>query len=466
MHKKSEIFLLVLLAAMAFGLNLIYVSNVNVPPQCDAQYYDNTALTLTSDHFAGYNNLPLYPLFLAGVYKLFGHDYLAVYILQALMNILSALMVYFIAKRAFGQKAAFIALLISFLYVDYISFTGTTMAEIPAIFIFLIVVTLIFENRKYFLIGIFWGLLILTKSLYVIMLPALVCWITIFNAGNRAVIKNVALLLIAASLVVLPWTVRNYREYHAVVPFSPQFGIQMLFAHNPMADGGCNYDFTFTDYGKFLSSAELNYHEKDVMALKLAVKYIVSHPFREFQLLFLRFGRYWSFRTHFDFYAYEYPLKGFFFAAAIVSNALLYPLAFLGMVFYRNKFGAGPEETVPGLKILPKIKNWIMSARSLEAGDKISLSMLILVITFNLFFLTLLVVYGRMHLPLLPIIIIFASHGATIAGDIVRKIKDKELSLKSKEMIVFLTLTAYVYLAFIIHTCSRFGPVMRSLCKN
>ena len=105
MREISEKRLLWGLFFSALLLRLLFV--IMLPLDAgDSPEYDNYALRLLSG--LGFsNNLnrpPMYPSFLAGVYFFFGHNFLAVRIIQALLDSVTCLFAFFIGKRVFGDK--------------------------------------------------------------------------------------------------------------------------------------------------------------------------------------------------------------------------------------------------------------------------------------------------------------------------------------------------------------------------
>ena len=144
MNKNQKIQIVILLSV--FAVSLIYSFTNQIPPMVDAKKYDNFAFRLSQGEeykaealkFTG----PGYPLFLAGIYNLFGHRYEMVWIIQALIHALTALLVAKTAKLLFNQNEkknliSLIAMGLYGFYPDLVQSTAILMSE--TLYLFFIV---------------------------------------------------------------------------------------------------------------------------------------------------------------------------------------------------------------------------------------------------------------------------------------------------------------------------------------
>ena len=79
---------------------------------------------------------PLYPIFLASIYKIFGHNYWAVRIIQIFLFVLTCFLVYRLSRVIFDERTARLAGIIMSLCYPVASFSGILFREI--LFTFLI----------------------------------------------------------------------------------------------------------------------------------------------------------------------------------------------------------------------------------------------------------------------------------------------------------------------------------------
>ena len=149
---KKQNLILVLVLLGAFLVSLSYSFYFRIPPAVDAKAYDNIAWNLVLG--SGYresldtaiqkdNSIirigPGYEIFLAVIYYIFGHNYEAVWIAQALISALSALLVFLITKEVFGARWNFLigitaAVLIGF-SPDLVTMQGMLMTETLGVFL-------------------------------------------------------------------------------------------------------------------------------------------------------------------------------------------------------------------------------------------------------------------------------------------------------------------------------------------
>ncbi len=425
--------ILAILFFAALIIRLFYVSQINIKPWCDMALYDACALDIIDNGVLNATDEliiepPVYPLFLAGIFYIFGHNYLVVRLIQALLSAFICILIYLIAKNIFNKKIGLTSCLISVLYFDFFSYAGILMAETLSLFIFTLLIYLILLNdRKYILCGILSGILILTKAVYMIMLPPLCVWMWIkFRDG-----KKIFQFVFFTFLIILPWTIRNYFVYKKFVLVCAVAGQGAYIRHNPVADGGPNFDFQFHQDGKFLVDESLPWLERNKIAGKKAFEFAISHPFKELQLVFIGLYRYWGLNSHFSFYAKKYPLQRLFFYAMIIINGVIYPLCFLGIAF--------------------------------SMGNKNAQLLTYIIFTFTFCFITIFPATRRLHFPLVPFVIIFSSFGILILPNIIGKMRAKKLKEISGKVLPVLFFTTYMCIGFLIHFISRYKAVLKIL---
>ena len=124
--KAGMVFLLALLTRLLyFGF---------FPPRSiqldDAESWDGIAWNLAEGRgFLDANGLPtsvrppVYPLFLAGIYKVFGHSYPAAKLAQILLSALTCALLFLIGSRVFGEKLGFISGLVCAFYPPLIVYS-------------------------------------------------------------------------------------------------------------------------------------------------------------------------------------------------------------------------------------------------------------------------------------------------------------------------------------------------------
>lgn len=237
---KRNYLLLFLIFVIALSLRMFYLPQVAQElPVSDEAGYDEAAVGLASGEgyrMSGYRSYqpPGYPAFLAIVYKLFGHNYVIVKLIQVLLGSLGCFLIYLAAKRAFNKEVGLISALIYAAYDGLIFLNGHLLTE--NIFIILellaIICLLNFDSTKsklsLCLAGILIGLALLTRGQILYSIPFLIVWIAVIS---KRWLFHSFLLFLFVSLTVSPWTIRNYLIHRRFVPVATYTG-ESLYRFN------------------------------------------------------------------------------------------------------------------------------------------------------------------------------------------------------------------------------------------
>ena len=161
---------------------------------------------------------PVYPLFLASVYKIFGHSPAAARWIQIVLSALAAVFIFWTARLLFDEKTALCAGLSLGIYPPLVVYSAIIGSETLFIFflsLFLYILTrarMGSSIKPYILSGVTLGLTNLcrsTLSLYPLFFLALLFPL---KGARKETMK--ILTLAAVSLAVMsPWTIRNYLNF-------------------------------------------------------------------------------------------------------------------------------------------------------------------------------------------------------------------------------------------------------------
>lgn len=252
-----SVYALLLLVALGFRL-FIALRLPNDEPD-DGRVYAQIAINVLEQHVFSHENqppyvpsiirLPGYPLLLAGVYKLFGHgNNTAVRVVQAGIDTLTCVLVALVAfEWAVDDERKHRAALIAFGLAAVCPFTAiyvaTVLTEVPTNFLAVatvLTVTFAFkatdntdvtDRRK---IVLWWVVSGLIAGVAVLFRPdsglfaaaiggALVLW-ALFRRRVKSFIVSAVLFSVAFCVVLVPWTIRNYRVFHLFQPLAPTHG--------------------------------------------------------------------------------------------------------------------------------------------------------------------------------------------------------------------------------------------------
>ena len=236
-------------------------------PAGDAAEYDRLAVNLVSGQgFAlgesaetfrpTARRMPLYPLFLAGLYTMVGSDegWVVVPIVQAVLMACSVALVIALARRFFGEASALWSGVLLCLYQTNLALPGELLSENLYLTLLLLTVFLFSwkgTGRPAVHVGAFavLGLMILTRANALALVPVAYVWVwRVTKAPWRR--RTMLLCTLCLGAVLTPWWVRNAVVFNSFIPLSTNGGWNFYLGHNEqyrhapgLASG--------TDYGIF-----------------------------------------------------------------------------------------------------------------------------------------------------------------------------------------------------------------------
>jgi 4-amino-4-deoxy-L-arabinose transferase-like glycosyltransferase len=195
----------------------------------DSVDYSRAAISLITNGELGkaYNRPPGYPVFLAGIYMLFGQSILPVRIVESLLGALLAVVIAMIGKRMGGEVVGILAGLLWSFYPLGVFIVGLvyptnllTMLLACGLLCFLPYSDQELSPKRVFLAGILWGLGTLTIPVVIATIGAVSIWMMCCNRVKR--VQLVSLLILGSALTVVPWIIRDFYVYDRLVLVEPR----------------------------------------------------------------------------------------------------------------------------------------------------------------------------------------------------------------------------------------------------
>ncbi len=186
---------------------------------------------------------PGYYYFLATVYALAGHSYLAVRIVQAFLGTLTCMLVYLLGKAVFGSSAGLLAAAFSAIYPPLIFYSGVLLTETLSTFLLAATAWLLLASnscsprqRPILLLfaGFSLGSSALTRSVLLITVPVALLWIWTVKGGRpgwQQGIRSALALCLPIVLVIAPVTIRNYQIHRRFILVSTNGGVNFFLGH-------------------------------------------------------------------------------------------------------------------------------------------------------------------------------------------------------------------------------------------
>lgn len=348
---------------------------------------------------------PLYPLLLAGVFKIFGvYTAKSAFVILTLNSIFSAAtapLVFEIAARCFRGvvQGAKVALWSGWLWalhpaiIQYAVHWVWDMALTAYLFSWILVLTLRLRaigdsldthpqtTRRWLLFGLLWGLLALCNSTPLLFLSACAIWVLAGAWGSHVftpALVRAALAGIVFCCCLSPWILRNYEVFHALIPMRGNLGAEL---HQSVLEQNDGFPWGATipvadhapTYLRYKTMGEYAYVQQENVVAK---QYISHHKRRFFELALKRAYFFWVSVPH----PFENGAKGVFVEMAREINFCFLSLSgLLGLAL-------ALKEHIPGARLFL----WAF-----------------LLIPITYYFIT---VQARFRHPLEPLIVIFTCY--------------------------------------------------------
>jgi hypothetical protein len=274
---------------------------------------------------------PLFPLLLAGIFRLFGaytfHAWAATVLVNITCCTLACIPTYFAGKRIGGIALAAGAGWLWAIFPNAILLPVESMwdASISA----LLAATILWATlalaeserqrlRDWCAYGLLWGVALMFNATLAGLFPFLAGWL-VYRARveQRAWLKPTAAAVAVIILCCVPWTVRNYCVFQQFVPLRSVLGLQLWLGNNDQTQdifrGDLHPIYNASERDKYISLGEIAYMQQKK---REAIAYMLSHPVREASLITYRAISIWSGGT-------PYPLEDFLGTPSLRFRAIL-----------------------------------------------------------------------------------------------------------------------------------------------
>lgn len=423
MQNKRKIIYLVVIIGLFLRFVLVYLHPYT--DKTDTSSYDLLAINLLNGHglsimteppYTPYiDRVPFYPIFMALLYLIFGHHFIVIRSVQAILSIFTAFFAYLIAKKIVKENdrlcnLPIVSIVFTLLCPFLIFFVSIIFAETFTAFLITGSILLFLyglENRNsiyYLCSGFIISLAVMTRP-EVFAFPIILAVTLLFNnlRNLRIYTSKIVIYLLPFFIMWGALIVRNYLVFDKIILTTAQDGVFLLVGTYPPN----RYEKDFPkeireEYSKFAGLPEKERVNLTIDMRKRAFQRILNQPLQYIGYCFQRIPILWvSSYTHYIgtddsfgdlLYSIKKSIKGhssFFREACILFlKAILYLvnisyiiLGLLGMILL--------------------IKKW-----------SITYPLYIAIIYFTLIHIPLGAVSPRYVIKILPVFLIFSSAGA------------------------------------------------------
>lgn len=246
---------------------------------------------------------PIYPLFLAGIYFLFGQNHMAIKLVQAILGAISCLIIYFIAKEIFNRKVGLWSGVVMALYFPLISTAGFVLSE--ELSIFLLTISIFFLTRAtkrkqvkwYVLSGILMGLATLCRPM-TLLFPFFLYLTIPFLPFKKKEFILISIFFLSMIIIIAPWTIRNYIRFNTFIAVQTGGGTNLWVGSYFPSDGLFPYSSSSYQNPKDQETYDkiargLSPIEADKAYSREAIKNILNNPSGYLRLCVEKFRRFW-----------------------------------------------------------------------------------------------------------------------------------------------------------------------------
>lgn len=251
---------------------------------------------------------PIYPLLIAGVFKIAGiystASAIILLVINSLFSALTTLPVFYLTRRSFGETIARWSgwTWTLFPYAMYWAVKWIWETSLAA---FLLAVLLLMtwrlaeakRTREWFAWGLLWAVTAMVSTAVLALLPFAGIWIVFRRwRGDRKVIWRAALSAIVFFAALSPWLLRNYEVFHRPVFIRDNFGLELRLGNGPGAEGFSmgfvlHPTYNSVELAKYKRMGEIAYieHQKHE-----AVTWIEANPGEFGKVSLKKFVYYWT----------------------------------------------------------------------------------------------------------------------------------------------------------------------------
>ena len=217
-----------LIFLVAFLIRVIFTLTLK-----DGFYFsDEFDYTVTARHFAAHGTLPesfdrspLFPLFLAGLFKLGGESFFYIRIVQAVLGAIIALQIALIGRRVGGSGVGIVAGALWAIYPMGVFMSGILYPAILLTSLMTSAVLCLLAKRDspayvawVALAGLLLGAGTLTKPMVFSSIVVVALWLFTQRRSSRLRLLLVSIFLGSALMSLLPWTLHNAVKHGEFVP--------------------------------------------------------------------------------------------------------------------------------------------------------------------------------------------------------------------------------------------------------
>ena len=182
---------------------------------------------------------PGFPLILAILFSIFGENYLVIIILNAILGACITPLIYYAGKNIFNEKVGLFASFWTIPYFLYYRWVPRVLKEMWIFLLFPLIIYLVFLEAKkkkptlrILLLSLLFAFFIHLDERFFVYFPFIAIIFPILNWQNlRAALMKSLIFLILVLILMVPWTIRNYKVYNRIVILTTRSEFALNLSH-------------------------------------------------------------------------------------------------------------------------------------------------------------------------------------------------------------------------------------------
>lgn len=424
----------------ALGLRTVNLEIINDNPFfsypiMDEKYHDEWAQEISEGRLferVPFYRTPAYPFFLGMIYAVFGHGYYTIRLIGVILGSLSCLLIFIVGKEVYSLKVGILSGFLACFYSMFIYFDSMLLTIYLELFfcLFGFLFLLMWFKKKtalnIILTGLFWGLAIITRPNFLIFVPVLSIYVFCLLKEKSLKERLAPVILFAAGMIpaVLTVLIINVVVGKDTVLLAWNGGINFYLGNNPEANGwsATSSDLDATWWGGYKDAiliAERNCGKHLLPSqvsdywFKRGAQYIFSKPVNWAALM--------AKKVYLLLNSYELSNNQSIATFVRFSPLLQFPLLNFGII------------------VALSIMGFIVSTKDKKVGV-VALFVLAYSLGLILFFIP-----ARYRMPLVPFLLVFASH---FIFWLIQRFKEKALRRVILSVIAIAVVIAFVHTDF------------------
>ena len=283
---------LVAILVLAAALRLVWIALVPNAQYSDSVWYDGAAANLAANGVYGLDGPsawfpPGYPFLLTVIYKVVGHSEIAGKLANVAIGVALTGFTYLLGRLVAGEVVGLIGALLIAIWPNLIFSTGILGSDLLTALGFVVAMWLGMRQRRgspplgwqAWLLGALIGWMVLVRPVSVILLAALALWWWFDSRALRNAILRLAPLVLAISVIVGGWTVRNYVQFGEIITIATNGGYNFWQTNHRYADGNDTYwPFVPMDDPEYHTMFYGDEFTKNREGYRYAIAYLEAHP--------------------------------------------------------------------------------------------------------------------------------------------------------------------------------------------